>query len=262
MGIDAIVESTEGMDQSIASLYTQDAATGKWRLDVNGGFKLPSEIEGLSSALGKERSRAEAAEKALKGLQGKLDGFDIDAGRQALEKVSRMTEDQKAREAQWEANVKQRLDPVLKERDVALAKLKDAEARWESMLIDRALSESAFLREKVSKDPVHQSYVREHFRANFKVEDGQIVAYDAPGGQKLFGSDGNPCNVDAALSRLVNASPIGQSLLAGSSASGSGASSSSANGWAGQKTMKRSQFDMLDAAAKMNTVQSGVRIVD
>ena len=70
MGIDAVVESTEGMDQSIASLYTQDAATGKWRLDVNGGFKTPSEIEGLSSALGKERSRAEAAEKALKVAKG------------------------------------------------------------------------------------------------------------------------------------------------------------------------------------------------
>ena len=262
MGIDAVVESTEGMDQSIASLYTQDAATGKWRLDVNGGFKTPSEIEGLSSALGKERSRAEAAEKALKALQGKLDGFDLDAGRAALEKVARMTEDQKSREAQWEQNVQQRLSPVLKERDEALAKLKDAEARWESMLIDRALSESAFLREKVSKDPVHQAFVREHFRANFKVEDGQVVAYDAPNGQKLFGSDGQPCNVDAALSRLVNASPIGSSLLAGSQTSGSGASASSQNGWTGQKVMKRAQFDMLDAAAKLKTVKSGVRIVD
>jgi len=261
MGIDAIVESTEGMDQSIASLYTQDAATGKWRLDVNGGFKLPSEIEGLSSALGKERSRAEAAEKALKALQGKLDGFDVDAGRAALEKVSRMTEDQKAREAQFEQNVQQRLNPVLKERDELAAEVKDYKAKIETMLIDKALSESAFLREKVSKDPVHQSYVREHFRANFRVEDGQVVAYDAPNGQKLFGSDGQPCNVDAALSRLVNASPIGSSLLAGSQTSGSGASASS-QGWTGQKTMKRSQFDQLDPAAKMKTIQSGTRITD
>lgn len=261
MGIDAIVESTEGMEQSIASLYTQDAATGKWRLDVNGGFKTPSEIEGLSSALGKERSRAEAAEKALKGLQAKLDGFDIDAGRAALEKVSRMTEDQKAREAQWEANVKQRLDPVLKERDEALAKVKDYEARWESMLIDKALSESSFLREKVSKDPVHQAFVREHFRANFRVEDGQVVAYDAPNGQKLFGSDGNPCGVDAALSRLVNASPIGSSLLAGSQTSGSGASASS-QGWTGQKTITRAQLEQLDPATRMKTIRSGTRVVD
>lgn len=261
MGIDAVVESTEGMDQSVASLYTQDAATGKWRLDVNGGFKTPSEIEGLSSALGKERSRAEAAEKALKALQGKLDGFDLDAGRAALEKVSRMTEDQKAREAQFEQNVQQRLNPVLKERDELAAEVKDYRAKIETMLIDKALSESAFLREKVSKDPVHQSYVREHFRANFKVEDGVVVAYDSPGGQKLFGSDGQPCNVDAALSRLVNASPIGSSLLAGSQTSGSGASASS-QGWTGQKTMKRSQFDQLDPAAKMKTIQSGTRITD
>ena len=261
MGIDAIVESTEGMDQSVASLYTQDAATGKWRLDVNGGFKTPSEIEGLSSALGKERSRAEAAEKALRGLQAKLDGFDIDAGRAALEKVSRMTEDQKAREAQWEQNVQQRLSPVLKERDEALAKVKDYEARWESMLIDKALSESSFLREKVSKDPVHQAFVREHFRSHFKVEDGQVVAYDAPNGQKLFGSDGNPCGVDAALSRLVNASPIGSSLLAGSQTSGSGASASS-QGWTGQKTITRAQLEQLDPATRMKTIRSGTRVVD
>ncbi len=262
MGIDAVIDTVEGRDQNGGSLCGQDTASGKYRLDVNGGFKTPSEIEGLSSALGKERSRAEAAEKALKARQGKLDGFDVDAARKAMDQVARMSEDQKAREAQWEQNVQQRLSPVLKERDEALAKLKDAEARWESMLIDRALGESAFLREKVSKDPVHQAFVREHFRSHFKVEDGQVVAYDAPNGQKLFGSDGNPCGVDAALSRLVNASPIGSSLLAGSQTSGSGASASSQNGWAGQKVMKRAQFDMLDAAAKMKTVQSGTRIVD
>jgi hypothetical protein len=88
-----------------------------------------------------------------------------------------------------------------------------------------------------------------------------VVAYDAPNGQKLFGSDGQPCNVDAALSRLVNASPIGSSLLAGSQTSGSGASAYS-QGWTGQKTMKRSQFDQLDPAAKMKTIQSGTRVTD
>ena len=261
MGIDAVIDTVEGLDQNVASLYVQDSASGKWRLDVNGGFKTLSEIEGLSSALGKERGRADNAEKALKALQGKLEGFDVEAGRKAMEQVARMTEDQKAREAQWESNLKQRLDPIQKERDDALARLKDAEARYDSMLVDRALADSAFIRDRVSKDPIHQSYVREHFRSAFKVEDGRVVAYDSTG-QKMFGTDGQPCDVDTALSRLVNALPNGQSLLAGSTASGSGASAGTGGVPAGAKTMKRSHFDTLSPAEKMKTVKSGIAIID
>lgn len=259
MGIDAVIDTVEGLDQNVASLYVQDAASGKYRLDVNGGFKTLSEIEGLSSALGKERGRADTAEKALKALQAKLDGFDVDAGRKAMEQVARMTEDQKAREAQFETNLKQRLDPVLKERDEALAKLKDAEARYDSMLIDRALADSAFLRDKVSRDPFHQQFVREHFRSAFRVEDGRVVAFDS-GGQKMFGTDGQPCDVDTALSRLVNALPNGQSLLAGSTASGSGAAAGTGGVPAGAKVMKRSQFDALSPAEKMKAMKDGYRL--
>jgi len=259
MGIEAVLDTVEGLDQNIAPLYVQDSASGKWRLDVNGGFKTLSEIEGLSSALGKERGRADAAEKALKALQGKLEGFDLEAGRQAMEQVARMTQDQKDREAQWEQNVQQRLGPVQKERDELAAKLKDAEARYDSMLVDRALADSAFIRDKVSRDPIHQSYVREHFRSAFKVEDGRIVAYDASG-QKMFGTDGQPCDVDAALSRLVNALPNGQSLLAGSTASGSGAAAGTGGVPAGAKVMKRSQFDALSPADKMKAMKDGYRL--
>ena len=261
MGIDAVIDTVEGLDQNMASLYVQDAASGKYRLDVNGGFKTPAEIDGLSSALGKERARADMAEKSLKALQAKLEGFDVDAGRKAMEQVARMSEDQKAREAQWETNLKQRIDPIQKERDEALAKVKDYEARYDSMLIDKALSESRFLREKVSKDPIHQQFVREHFRSAFRVEDGRVVAFDS-GGQKMFGTDGQPCDVDTALSRLVNALPNGQSLLAGSTASGSGAAAGTGGAPAGAKVMRLSQFDALSPAEQMKAIKSGVRIAE
>jgi hypothetical protein len=261
MALEAVLDTVEGLEQNVASLYVQDSASGKWRLDVNGGFKTLSEIEGLSSALGKERGRADAAEKALKALQGRYEGYDVEAGKAAIEKVARMTEDQKAREAQWEQNLQQRLGPVQKERDEALARLKDAEARYDSMLVDRALADSAFIRDKVSKDPIHQSYVREHFRSAFKVEDGRIVAYDQSG-QKVFGTDGQPADVDTALSRFVNALPNGQALLAGSTASGSGASAGTGGMPAGAKTMKLSHFDALSPAEQMKAVKSGIRIVD
>lgn len=261
MALDAVVDTLDGVAEGLRSCYVQDAASGKFRLDVAGGFKTASEIEGLSSALGKERARADGAEKELKALKAKLDGFDLDAGRKAMEQVARMSEDQKAREAQYEANVRARLEPVQKERDEAVKRAADAEARWESMLIDRALADSVFLKEKISKDPVHQAYVREHFRGHFRVEDGRIVAYDAPGGQKLFGADGQPIGVDAALSRLVNALPNGAALLAGSTASGSGSTAGGSYG-AGQSVMRRAQFDALSPADKVKTIKAGVRVVD
>ncbi len=259
MALDAVLDNLDSVAEGLRACYVQDTASGKWRLDVAGGFKTASEIEGLSSALGKERARADGAEKELKSLKAKLDGFDLDAGRKALEQVARMDADQKAREAQFDANLKARLEPVQKERDEAVKRAADAEARWESMLIDRALAESTFLREKVSRDPIHQAFVREHFRGAFKVEDGTVVAY--ADGQKMYGPDGRPVGVDAALSRLVNALPNGAALLAGSTASGSGSTAGGSYG-AGQSVMRRQQFDALSPSDKVKTIKSGVRIVD
>jgi hypothetical protein len=54
------IESSTGYagwrGRALKGFYQQ--ADGKFRLDIEGGYKLPSEIEGLTSALGKERQRA------------------------------------------------------------------------------------------------------------------------------------------------------------------------------------------------------------
>jgi len=260
MGIDAVVETIEGLDKSLADLYVQDASSGKYRLNVNGGFKTASEIEGLSSALGKERSRAESAERELRDFKARYSDFDIEAGKRAMEQVATMTADQKLAGQRFEAELKARLDPVIKERDEARQIAKDTEARFNSMLVDTALASSQFIKEKVSKDPIHQSYVREHFRSHFKVEDGQIVAY-GDDGNKIFDNNGALASVDVALSRLINALPNGQALLAGSSVSGSGATAGASYAQ-GAKVMRRSQFDGLSPQDKMKAIKSGVNIVD
>jgi len=247
MALNAELDNLDGLDAALAAHYVQDAASGKYRLDVAGGFKTSSEIEGLSSALGKERGRADAAEKALKALQGKLAEAEA-AGRAGAGQKDGL-----------DAALKARLDPVLKERDEAVKKAQDAEARFQSMLIDKALADSVFIRDRISRDPVHQAYVREHFRNAFRVEDGRVVAY--ADGQRLYGTDGQPVGVDEALSRMVNALPNAAALLAGSPATGSGASSAPSSG-APSAAMRRAQFDVLSPAEKMKTIKAGVRIVD
>jgi hypothetical protein len=57
MGLKAVLDTLDGVDEGLKSFY-QKTEDGKFRLDIEGGYKLPSEIEGLTSALGKERQRA------------------------------------------------------------------------------------------------------------------------------------------------------------------------------------------------------------
>lgn len=150
---------------------------------------------------------------------------------------------------------------VAKERDTALEQAKEASTRADTLTIDKALAESAFIRDSVSPDPIRQGYVREHWRDRFKVEGGRVTAY-TPEGQKMFNGQGQPASVDEALARFVSADPYKASLLDKSGASGAPNASGVQNQPAGAKVMKRSAFDALSPADRMKAIKSGWRLVD
>ncbi|MDD2966611.1 MAG: hypothetical protein PHN64_03830 [Desulfovibrionaceae bacterium] len=256
MALKAVLENLDGVDDSIKDLYVK-MEDGKFRIDVEGGFKIPSEIERLTSALGKERQRADELAKSMKAF----DGLDAKAARDALAKVATYTEDQSKAAERAEQELQARLQPLTKERDELRVKAEELEGKFRDFSISNAVNGSKFLAEKVSKDPVHQAYVREHFKGNFTMEDGHIVAYDA-NGQRIYDGNGNPADVDTALEKLVTAHPAGLSLLAGSNAAGSGAKPSA--GVPAQKsgTMRRSDFNKLSAAEQMKAATSGMAFSD
>lgn len=254
MGLKAVLDTLDGVDESLKGFYQQ--VDGKFRLDIDGGYKLPSEIEGLTSALGKERQRADELAKTVKAF----DGMDAKAARDALTKVQNWDESQQKSAEKAEQEFQARLQPVAQERDTFKAKAEELEGKFRDFSISNAINSSKFLSEKVSKDPVHQAYVREHFKSAFKMEDGRVVAYDS-NGQRIFNSDGNPAGVDEALEKLVMSHPQGLSLLAGSASSGSGAKPQ--NGVNGAKgTLRRSEFDKLSPVERAAAVKNSVSVVD
>jgi hypothetical protein len=255
MGLKAVLDTLDGVDESLKGFYQQ--ADGKFRLDIEGGYKLPSEIEGLTSALGKERQRADELAKAMKSYEG----LDAKAARDALAKVSNWDESQQKNAEKMELEFQARLQPVAQERDTFKAKAEELEGKFRDFSISNAINSSKLLSEKVSKDPVHQAYVREHFKSAFKMEDGKIVAYDS-NNQRIFNADGNPAGVDEALEKLVMSHPQGLSLLAGSNASGSGAKPQSGSNGSGKGTLRRSDFDKLSPAERVSAIKNGVSIVD
>lgn len=150
---------------------------------------------------------------------------------------------------------------VAKERDTALEQAKEASTRADTLTIDKALSESAFIRDSVSPDPIRQGYVREHWRNRFKVEGGRVTAYTETG-QRMFNAQGQPCTVDEALERLVAADPHKACLLDRTGAAGAPNVAGVQHQQAGAKRMPRSQFDRLNPREQMAAVKAGFTFYD
>lgn len=150
---------------------------------------------------------------------------------------------------------------VAKERDTALEQAKEASTRADAMTIDKALAESAFIRDKVSPDPFKQGYVREHFRSRFRMEQGRVTAFTETG-QRMFNGQGQPCTVDEALARFVSADPHMDRLLDRTGTAQPAGTQGAQGAPAGAKVMKRAQFDALCPAEKMKAVKAGWLIAD
>jgi hypothetical protein len=163
------------------------------------------------------KTRAQAAE-------GKLETFagieDPKAAKDALAKVANwgdkeLIEAGKVEEIKAAAikAVEDRYKPIVE-------KVTTLETALHGEKIGGAFARSKFIGDKIA---VPSDIVQARFGQNFKLEDGNVVAYDASG-NKLYSkaSPGNPASFDEALELLVDAYPYKDSILKGSGNSGSG----------------------------------------
>lgn len=230
MGLKAILESLEGVDDAVAKLYAP-AEGGKYRLDIEGGFKTPAEVEGLTSALGKERAASAEAQKKLKDFEG----IDPATARDALKKVDTWGEDSQKAAEKLEAELQQRLQPVTAERDKYKALAEERSAQIDNFTIDAALrGAKAF--EKV-EDPIYRESLMVKVRDSLKMVDGKLVGFK-PDGQQVFDSNANPATGEDLIAKIVDSIPNVQMYFSGSRATGSGATPGGAMPKAGASTPK------------------------
>ena len=124
--------------------------------------------------------------------------------------------------------------------------------------VGNAFRNSTFARNRLN---VPLDMVEARFGSSFRVEDGQLVGYDAAGHQMLSRVRlGEVADFDEALETLVNAYPYRDSILKGSGASGGGAGGShGAQG--GRKTFTRAQFEAMDPGEQMAAMKAGGTVV-
>src|SRR5262245_7637775 len=101
MALKALLNSLDGLDDATKALYVEK--DGKFVLDVESvdGFAL-EDVNGLKTALGKERTRADRAE----GLNVKFKDLDPDKARAALAELEELKKLDPSKEADKIANTK------------------------------------------------------------------------------------------------------------------------------------------------------------
>ncbi|MGA0564163.1 DUF6651 domain-containing protein [Ancylobacter sp. VNQ12] len=202
------------------------------------------------------KTRAQTAEDKLKAFDGIA---DPKAAKDALAKVANygdkeLVEAGKVEEIKAAAikAVEDRYAPIVQENEALKGALHGEK-------IGGAFARSKFIADKIA---VPADIIESRFGKNFKLEDGQVVAYDHSG-NKLYSKakPGNPAEFDEALELLVDAYPYKDSILKGTGNSGTGKQPNAAGG-NGTKTMPRSEFDKLPAGDQMAKMRDGFTLTD
>lgn len=213
-------------------------------------------IKRLNGEAQGHRERAENAESKLKGFEGIEDPA---AARKALETVSnldakKLVDAGQVEQVKQEAikAVRAEYEPVVQERDKLKGDLYNEK-------IGGNFARSKFAAEKTIIPP---HMLQKTYGDSFKIEDGQVVPYDANG--KVIYSRARPGEIadfDEALETLISNDPHRDNILKAPASSGGGAGGG-AQGGDGKKTMTREQFEAASPAQRMEHAKSGGVITD
>lgn len=262
MPLKATLKSLEEVDESLRGFYAP-GADGVFRLDVEGGFKTPAEVEGLSSALGKERAARNEAEKKLKAFDGIE---DPEKAREALRTVGNLDTEKRKTAEEMERQFEARLAPVKKQLEEAEAERDRLSTELYEERVTGFFLRSPFVGEKLAIPPRAAAAM---YGKNFKLEDGKVVAYDAHG-NVIYGEDGKPADPEMAIQRLIQADPDRDRLLRGAPG-GSGSPADRGNEGGVANPWKKDTYNLTQqgklilenpAQAKRLAAEAGITLAD
>lgn len=241
------------------TLATDDAGNPIW---INGTNELSVKGDTISALQGeakRHRVAKEAAEAKLTGFEG-ID--DAEAARAALQTVKDLKDGDlinkgKLDEVRGEITkqFETRISEANQTRDAALSER-------DNTLLDSAFNASEFARDRLA---VPIEMVRATFGNRFKVENGQVVAYDQSGNAIYSDkSAGELASFDEALEKTIGGYKHKDTILKAPDAAGTGG-----GGGGGQRgrgrTLSRAQFAELsppEQAEFASKIGSGTTLTD
>jgi len=238
------------------------------------GKEVPTDVPGMVariSAVNSEaktnRQRAETAEASLKLFEGIE---DPKAAVAALATVSNL-DDKKLVDAGDVEKVKAQVSKAYEEKIEAMNKAStekyDAEKGRGDKLEGELYSEkiggrfarSKFIAEKLV---IPSDLAQSHFGSHFKIEDGNVVGYDAAGSKIQSRENPTvPADFEEVLSILVETYSHKDSILKGSGAGGGGKHNNGAGGGDG-KSISRTAFDQMKPEDRSVYMQGGGNVTE
>ena len=228
-------------------------------------FGKIKQLTGENVAYKKRYEDAEAAHKLFEGLEP-------EAARKAIELVKNFDDKKLVDAGKVEevraAAVKEYEEKLLEVNRSDAAQSKKLQAQLDQMTNDLYAEKigGSFNRSKViaEKFAIPADLMQARFGSAFKVENGQIVAYDTAG-NKIYSREraGELANFDEAIEMLVDQYPYKAQILKGTGASGGGATGNG-SGKPSEKTMTRAEHDQRVARGESmgSFIRGGGSIVD
>lgn len=230
------------------------------------GKEAPLDGDGTVSTIGRLNAEAKGHREAKEAAEAALKPFkdagltDAAAAAKALLTVKNL-DDKKLVDAGEVEKVKAEA-------------IKAVEDKYAPIVTERDQLQSALVAEKVGgsfarsqmiaeKLAIPADLVQARFGDAFKVEGGNVVAYDKSG-NKIFSrtNPGEVAGFDEALGVLIEQYPYRDQILKGSGASGGGASGGNGGG-GGKRAISRAQFESMSPADKATAARdANVTITD
>lgn len=226
MALKAIVDKLDSVPEAHRGLYAagkaDDGTEGKFVLQVESvsGFALEN-VEGLKSALGKERTKVGTLEAAVAGFKG-LDPEKVktDLAKLAdLEKIDPATEADKIAEAKVRAATDQLVAKHTQEADALKSTIAGLSKSLEGYAID-AVATAAIAKEKGVPELL-MPLIRAQTRV--KMADGKVAVevLDKDGNVRIGDAKGNPMTIEGLVAEMKSSEAYGRAFE-GSGQSGTG----------------------------------------
>lgn len=241
------------------------AFSNSWKMDDNGAIVMKDGNPVYIDPSGREmvvahdtiarlnseaKSHREAKEEALSKLK-LYEGLEPEAARKALETVSKLNAKElieSGKVDELKNQITQQFSSQLAEKENAL---KELTSKLDSLHINNVFANSEFIRNSIA---VPRDMFEATFRNNFKVENGQVVAYGKDG-NRLFSKTkaGEYADAEESLQLLVDSHPQKDIILRADVKSGTGNSGAGGN-YGGVRSIKRSEFESLGGSKKVDVL--------
>ena len=212
-------------------------------VDAN-GFEKTVGVDTIAKLNKEAKDHREAKEEALKKLK-EYEGIDAQKAREALETVSKLDATKLIDSGEVDklkAQITQQFQTQLTEKDSAYNDLK---SKYENMIVDSTFTNSDFIRNNVAV-PVDMFEAK--FRNNFKVENGEVVAYGFDGSRLMSKTRGGEyATCEEAMQVLAESHPQKDVILKANPGNGSGSGTGGGSNGRG-RYISRSDLEKLSPA--------------